>query len=215
MPQPRRQISRPASRRGPAAARWRARGLTLPELLLSVAGIAMVGLAISAMLYATAYGTESTRDIRGLVVKNKALSARLNAAVRGSTQLLDVDANHIVLWINDDDGDGQPNVGEIRRIERNNGNQFVSYTANWTGMTAEQITAANVSYDPASDFGVITQNLKAFSYFPANIWANDLTNWAIALDDADLTVARVVGYRLTFTNGLVSDTAVGAASLRN
>jgi len=189
-------------------------GLTLPELILSVAGIALVGLGVSSMLTAVAYGTSSSRDMRSMVVKSKAVTNRFAAAIRGSATVLETGDNYIVLWTADTNGDALPNVGEMRLIELIDGD-LSSYKADWTGMTDEEITTANISYALDSDFATAVDTLKGEDYFVQTQWAENLDSWTIALDDANEQAATVIGFSFTYSVADLTDTAIGTAALRN
>ena len=56
------------------------RGLTLLELLLALAGTAVIGTAVAAMLTGVAYGTTADKDMRSLITRQMALRARVEAA---------------------------------------------------------------------------------------------------------------------------------------
>ena len=82
--------------------------MTLVELLLAVAGIAIIGAALTAMLVATTYATTDRLDVRAVVVKQKVLAARITAAIRGSRMVLAQGSEYLVLWMEDID---KPRVG--------------------------------------------------------------------------------------------------------
>ena len=78
-------------------ARRKRRGFTTVELMMATVGVSLMAVGISSMLTVVAYGTTSSRDLRSLVVKQKAVSARINAAVRGSKMVLDSGLGLMVL----------------------------------------------------------------------------------------------------------------------
>ncbi len=190
----------------------RARGMTLIELLLAVAGTALVAAAIAAMLVATSYGTESRTDMRELIVKHKAISTRLSAAIRSARMVLEQGDGYIVLWLADTNEDGQPNLAELRRLERHGAtNALRSYIA-----PADLDETDNTAYDlDTTDFGTETDSIKGSANFPEALWATDVTGWDLTLDDADARLARLVTWRLALRAGDMTDTAVGVAALRN
>ena len=51
-------------------ARCRA-GLTLVELIISLAIVALIGLTVASMLSAVAYGTDSGRDVRSSIARRQ------------------------------------------------------------------------------------------------------------------------------------------------
>ena len=104
------------------------KALTLIELLLGIAATALIGLAISSMLFATAYGTDSDKDLRGLIIKQKLAANRLTAAIRSSKMILAKGTDYIVLWMSDSTGEGEPNLSEMRRIQRDSGTGLLPKT---------------------------------------------------------------------------------------
>ena len=193
-------MSRPCQRR-----RY---GLTLIELLLALAGTAVIGAAIAAMLSAVTYGTSSKRDLRALVARGKTATGRLGAAMRSSVQVLDQGDGYIVLWTRDLDASDSPDLLELRRIQFDaTGNQVLSYTAP-TGTT-------DVAYALSDNFATITQNLIDAGTMTSELWVKDASAMQITLDNADPQSARLVSYRVTLTTGELSDTAIGVVHLRN
>src|SRR5690606_33233775 len=93
------------------------RGLMLIELLLALAVTGMVAAAMSSMLWAVSYGTSSSKGLRALAVKTKTLQSRVGGAIRGAAVVLDAGEDFLVLWVDDGDGDGQPSLHEIQRID--------------------------------------------------------------------------------------------------
>ena len=183
--------------------------MTLIELLLALAGTAMVGVAIATMLVAVAYGTQSDKDLRTLVVKYKTVDGRVSASLRGSHMVLAQGSDYLVLWMFDTDGSAAPNLSEIRRIECANG-VLTSYKA-----PDNLDPLYDVAYALADDFDAITAAIKGDATFPGEIWATDVTDWTIALNENDPQAATLVSYRLTFQAGILSDIAINAVALRN
>lgn len=183
-------------------------GLTLLELMLALAGTAVVGAAIAAMLSAVTYGTSSKRDLRALVARGKTATGRLDAAVRGSRRVLDQGDGYIVLWTRDLDESDSPDLLELRRIQFDAaGNRILSYTAP-DGTT-------DVAYTLGDDFATITQDLIDAGTMTGELWVKDASALQITLDDVDAQSAELVSYRVTLTTGDLSDTAIGVVHLRN
>ncbi len=191
-----------------AVTRGTRRGLTLVELMLAVLLTALIGAATASMLAAVTYGTESSKDIRSLVARNKAVNARISAAVRGSMMVLDQGPGYLVLWTNDDNEDGQPSLREIRRLDFNAVGQTISsYRA--------PEDATDVIYSLSDDFELITAALMGSADFPQELWATRVAAWDIAIDSVDPLTARLVSYQLELTAGDLSDVALAAVSMRN
>ena len=186
--------------------------LTLLELLLAILGVAMVSMAVAAILAATAYATSDQIDVRSVAVKHKVIASRLGAAIRSSKMVLAQGSDYLVLWMEDADASGQPNLSEIRRIERDNAtSELRSYKA-----PDSLAPVDDTEYDLLTDdFNVETNSIKGTANFPQTLWAADVTAWTIALDDADPQSASLVSYRMTIEHGELPDTAIGATALRN
>ncbi|MEM8739606.1 MAG: prepilin-type N-terminal cleavage/methylation domain-containing protein [Planctomycetota bacterium] len=197
--------------RGRAAAR-RCAGLTLVELLLSLAITATIAASVAGMLSALAYGTDAGRDVRALVARQKMVTARFEAAVRGSRMVLatgdTASGAWLVLWTRDLDEDGLPSLQEIRLLEHDAASETLS-----SFVAAEGATDAE--YGLGDDFDAITHGLKATEDFPATRWGNGVTELGLTLDRNTAQDARRVSYRLSFSAGRVTEVAVGTARLSN
>ena len=187
-------------------------GLTLVELLLAILGTVLVSTALAAMMAATAYATADRIDVRSVAVKHKVIAGRLGAAIRSSKMVLDQSDDYLVLWMDDADLSGQPNLSEIRRIERDNAtNELRSYKA------PDSLNPVDdTEYDLLNDdFDAETNSIKGTANFPQTLWAASVTAWTITLDDADPQSASLVSYRMTIAHHELLDTTIGATALRN
>lgn len=194
------------------AARFRGRGLTLVELLIALAILSLIATTIGGMLSAVAYGTDNDRDIRQLVARNKMVTTRINAALRGGRMVLETGSDSAgdwaVVWHRDLDGNDEPSLLEIRRLDFDaNANTLSSYTA--------PDGTVDVLYDKADDFATITTNLMGTASFPAELWANDAQALTIALDQPEDQLAQTFSYRLSLTAGGLTDVSIGTVKLRN
>ncbi len=187
-------------------------GLTLIELMMALGIMALIGATIGGMLSAVAYGTDEESDVRQLVARNKMVSMRINAAVRGSQKVLDAgqttDHTWAVLWGRDLDENGEPSLLEIRLLEYDAAAQTLSsYTAP-DGTT-------DVLYELTDDFDAITDALRGTTDFPETRWANDAVGFGVSLDELDPQAARMLSYRLSLTAGNLTNESVGTVKLRN
>ena len=198
----RRALLTPRARRDSSA-------LTLVEMLMALAITGLIGAAIASMLSAVTYGTSSSKDIRSLVVKNKTLSARITAAVRSSAQLLDADDGYVVLWTNDLNASGQPDLLELQRIELDaDTEELTSYTP--------ASGAVDVAYDiDTDDFDSITSALIGSGDLEGALWATGVSQWTVDTDQADPQDAELVSFQLTMGTGSMADTSIHAVSLRD
>lgn len=210
-----------ATGRSPSRPWGRSRGLTLVELLLALSVTAMIGAGVAAMMLLVSSGTTERTDLRALLVKEKSVAARLSAAVRSSLRVLDQGSDYVVLWIGDTRRDDQPNLSEIRLIERLSDGRLLCYSASFPdGWTDEQIATADTAYQLTDNFRTVTTALKSGSYFPSELWAQGVQSWTVVLDATPET-ARLLSYRMAMRAGDGSstrqplDTLIGAIALRN
>ncbi|MEM7625282.1 MAG: prepilin-type N-terminal cleavage/methylation domain-containing protein [Planctomycetota bacterium] len=196
----------------PNQKRLRTKAFTLMELLIAMAILSLIAVTIGGMLSAVAYGTNTDRDIRQLVGRNKMVSARLSAAVRGGRMVLaagsDSAGDWVVLWHRDLDGDDQPSLLEIRRLD------FDAAAKTLSSYTAPDGTT-DVVYTTTDDFATITTNLMGTADFPAELWAPDVEGFAVTLDQVDPQLARKFSYRVSLTAGGATDVTIGTVKLRN
>ena len=209
-------------------------GLTLTELMLSMAGVGLIAIGISTMLTAVAYGTASSRDIRTMVVKNKALTNRIAAAIRGSKQILSVADDVIVLWSLDTNGDGLPSLDEVRLIELSGIGDLLSLTVDLSDLTDDEIDdggglldlgdledvidlddGLDISLPLDTDFVGLIESIADADYLIESIWAQNIDSITLSTDTGSAATAKVVGFTITYTVGDLTDTAIGTASLRN
>jgi hypothetical protein len=198
------------------------RALTMVELLLALAITALVSAAVTAMLVATAYGTSSERDLRGAVTRSKLVGARLNAAVRSSRAVLETGTDYLVLWMGDINTNATPDapdLSEIRLIERDGGTDELSSYQFPDGWTQAQIDAADVAYaltgNPPGFFLNEAATAKAAGSLVPTRWGSQVTSILFDLDGADPITTTLVSYRFTVGAGDLSETVIGAASLRH
>jgi len=188
--------------------RYACRGLTLLELLLALAGTAVVGTAVAAMMAGVTYGTAVDKDMRTLITRQMALRARVEAEVRESLQLLDSGSDYLILWSGDDNEDGKPSKAEIQVIEYDAVMDRVMRYA-----PAPLIT--DVDYVLTDDFRTATNSYKGDATFPGERWAEQITSLSITLDNIDPQSAKLVSFRFGMAGGEVPYTGIGAATIRN
>lgn len=184
------------------------RGLTLLELLLALAGTAVVGAAIAALMTGVTYGTRADKDLRSLITQQMSIRARLEAEVRESLMILDAGADYLVLWSADTDDSGAPSKAEIQVVEYDAVNDRLMRYAPADGIT-------DVAYALTDDFRTLTNAYKGDATFPGERWADTVQSLALSLDDADPQSAKLVSFRIGLLGGDVPYTAIGAASIRN
>lgn len=194
---------------------------TMVELLLALAITGLVSAGVAAMLVAVSYGTSSKRDLRSVVVKSRLLDLRLSAAIRSSRAILEAGTDYLVLWAGDVNTNGtpdQPDLSEMRLVERDASTDEVKSYAFPSSWTQAQIDAADVAYqlsgNPPGFFLNATAQAKTAGSFQPTLWVTDVTSNGYTLDDTDPATTRLVSYRLRISAGDLSETMVGAAARR-
>lgn len=194
---------------------------TIVELLLALTIVGLVATSTSVMLVAVSYGTSSKRDFRAVVVKGKVVDSRLSSAIRNSRAILESGTDYLVLWTADDNPNGtanSPDLAEIHLIERDSGTNGLSSYGFPSTWNQTQIDAANVTYsltgNPAGFFKTATAAAKTTGSFTASAWATGVTAMQFSLNGTDPTDRALVSYQLTFSSGDLTESMLGAASVR-
>lgn len=193
-------------------------GFTLVETVMALGMTCMIGLAIATMFFAIGSATADRNNRRALVVQRLVLTNRLAAAIRGSRMVLAAGTNYLVLWVNDDNGDDQPNLSELRRISIDTKTGLItSNMVAWPAGTSQAtIDSLDLAYDPATtDFDKLTSSLLTANYFPATSYASGVTAATITLNNASAQSASLVSLTLTITSNGASETLIAAAGPRN
>lgn len=184
------------------------RGLTLVEMLMALAITALIGAAVTAMLFGVSHGTHETRDMRGLTLRCKAINARLAARIRTARSVLDADTDRLILWTGDTNGNGKPDLSEVQRIERDSDTGVItSYTLADDG--------TDVEHELADDFNVATAAAIESGDMAGEAWARAVAGLDITLDSQTPQAASLVSFRVTLRAGSLSDVTINAAALRN
>jgi type II secretory pathway pseudopilin PulG len=201
---------RGASRVLPAAMRVSPkcrRGMTLLELLLSLAGLGLIGATITAMLAAVSYGTQSEKHMQALIIKRQAVVGRIDDAVRDAREVIDTDTGELVLWMSDDNGDGEAGTGELLVIQHDpSNNRLMAYH----GQEDQSVSLTNLLG------GVLDalDRLLTGPEFEPERWADGVTDWSVTLDDENNPrQARLVSHRVTLTKGQMQEQAISAAAV--
>jgi prepilin-type N-terminal cleavage/methylation domain-containing protein len=92
------------------------RGMTLLEVLLAIAITGLVGAGITAMMSALTTSMIDQHDTRSSTLRAGLTQARLSSYITRCRCLLDCEADRIVLWLEDADGDDAIDATEVRWI---------------------------------------------------------------------------------------------------
>ncbi len=129
---------------------------TLVELLLALAISGLVGLTAVLILSSTIKSTDEVNDTRRAVLKRQVATVRLGSLIRGSSKVLSLNSNAIVLWTGDLTNDGKPSVSELRRLELNRSTKEL-----WEFTAPSDLDGTlDVNFDLTADFEAITSNLQ-------------------------------------------------------
>ncbi len=190
-------------------------GLTLVEMMLALASTALIGLAIAAMLTAVSYGTQGSKDARGLVVKAKAVNSRLSAAFRQGGVVLaantadDSGDDWVILWSPGAEAEsGAPRTSELHRIEYNSTARTIRSYRNLSPATDD-------TYAISDNFVTVVNGLVSNGTLAPEIWATDIDAMELRLDASSVGDARLASYRMTMRSGDLTETTVNATALRN
>ena len=193
----------------PAARTNRSDGFTLAELVLALSITTLMGACITSMLYSFSYGSTVQSDNREAMVASELVKMRMSEAVQRSTKVLAQGTNYLVLWTADD-GDGIPQLSELRRIE---------YDATAMTLTSYQPPlnpAPNTAYNlTTTNFDTVTSALKGTTQMPGQLWGN-ISSFATILDNATVQSAKFVARAVTVKSDHGgTEMVVGGAALRN
>ncbi|MEM6755748.1 MAG: hypothetical protein AAF586_01155 [Planctomycetota bacterium] len=185
-------------------------GLTLPELILAMAGTAVVSLAAVTMLFAATQGADDGKVARSLVIEAKAISSRLNASLRGCRQLLDVSSTRVILWSADDDDDGMVDTDELRVFDHTPASDRLS-------RSTVSVAATPAEYDPlTADFASIVAALDTATQLDTTVWSNRADTFSLSSDaPGDPSSATLLTYRVGLVHGVLSETVAHSVALRN
>ena len=168
-------------------------GFTLVEVMLAMAATTLVAASITSVMFVTSHAATGDDGIRSMIVQTRVVTARMSSLVRSAQMILGAGPDYMIFWTGDIDGDGQPSLSELCRVEWDADlNELHAYRA-----PADLSDARDTLYSLASDFDNITDTIKGTADFPVEVWARDLTEMSMALNSSDPQEARGFTARLT------------------
>lgn len=176
------------------------RAFTLVELLITLTVSAVIAATVITMLSATAYGSDSSRTMRELLVRGKVIDGRLRSAIRGSAEIIDHSDDYLILWTGDDNDDEAKQNDELQLIERDTSTDELHSYQN--GADINNFTTASA----------FRTNAKAS--YASQRWATAVTASTITVTSPATNGAVMVSYRFTCERGSTEETFAGVASLR-
>ena len=184
-------LTRPRTRDlAPRNNRW---ALTLVEMLLSLAILAVIAATLAGMLSTVSAGTRSATELRHRNLRAEVVRERVESTVRSSARVLAAGENWLVLWTGEIRTNSVPDLSEICRIEWDKATRELRCFAPPPGLPE----ADNVKYAFSSDFDGITRSLAGTARFPGQVWGRRVHEWAPTVDGPAASPRRTVSYRLT------------------
>jgi type II secretory pathway pseudopilin PulG len=172
----------------------RAAGLTLVELLISVAITAIVGAALATLLHAVARATETGVQTREVVIRAHAIDSRVSLYTDSALALLDVrdGGDGFALWLGDTRESGTVHATEIRWLvydaeTRQLSVHYVEFPEGWTqelqDLWDQEYAAAG--YADGDAWWTVLTDYEALGYTASTLLGDELSGVSatIAADD--------------------------------
>jgi len=164
------------------------RGLTLIELVIAIAITAIIGLAMSTAMSATARGMASAGDSRSALQRAHAAYVRIRAYTSSGLALLQNDPSRgFALWLDDSVPGGRVNLSELRCIwfDASTGMLSSERLVLPQGWTEDMRENYDRTLDPSSDFLSAMAAERAAGYTVQEILVDGLTGWLLETDGPD------------------------------
>lgn len=164
------------------------RGLTLLELLLAVAITAMIGMAMSTAMTATARGMVSAGDARSALQRAHVAYTRLRAYTSAARALLQCDPSRgFALWLDDSNPGGRVNLSELRCFWYDSAagtitTERLNLPESWSDDIRERYDRA---LDPSADFLAALAAERAAGYTVQEPMVDGLAGWMLEYDGPD------------------------------
>jgi type II secretory pathway pseudopilin PulG len=192
----------------------RAAGMTLVELLISVAITAMVGAALATLLHAVARATETGVETREVVIRSHAVDSRVSLYTDSALALLDVrdDGDGFVLWLGDTRESGTVHATEIRWLVYDGDANtlsvhYVKFPEEWTQelkdlWDSDYVAAA---YADGDAWWTILADYQTQGYTASTLIGDSLAGVTVTITSTDEYDADRI--RITYTYGEEGDEA--------
>ncbi len=178
------------------------RGLTLIELMISLAITAIVAVAISGAMTAVNVGVNSRRDARSVMVRTSASHARVGAYINSCRAIVEADADGLVIWLNDDREGRTIHASELRWLayDASAGTvdvYFVDFPDSWT-QTMRELN--DLEYPKNTDWNVVFTTYDAGGLMASVTLVDGLNSFGITLDAVQVFDARHVVFDVGVTH---------------
>ncbi len=197
---------RPADPRRRRSRRRNAAGLSLIELTLALAGTALVGTAVAAMLQAAAYGSSSGTELRDLIPAHRVPAARIRDLLNTSQQVYALSATEVVLWYDDLNDDGVAQSKELAWLRYNAGAQKLVLEK------PNPLFPVNVAVTAATNFAFTRWGFNFAGNMQVQDWAENVTACSF-IGDVAAPDTGFITWRITLSVGGKSEAQVHAANV--
>ncbi len=196
----------------------RGKGLTLAELVASVAITSVIGLAISGIAVALANANEHSERYYEYLQTGRVANAKLESVLRQSLLVVAASDDEITLWAEDDKDPGEINVSELVVVYRDpDTNRLIRRGLEFpASMTAAQEAALDTKL-PLATASASTNSRSSIAYPQYEtdaLLANNVRSFAV-YRDADPPMSRLVKFRMVIGDDKDLLTVVGAGRLRS
>ncbi|QQE11043.1 hypothetical protein JD969_16295 [Planctomycetota bacterium] len=183
-------------------------GMTLVELLLALGATGLITAAVASMLAAVSYGSSSTQDMRSLVADSKRIHARMSALLRSSTQLLESSDSHFVVWVNDVNESGTPNLHEIRTV-------IFDVDADKIKVLKPVENANSTEFAMDSDFLAASNAAVSSGDMNEHSWNNSFDTVEFSHEHNEAQTLRVLSVTIELMNLTMRESVVVSSRFRN
>lgn len=176
------------------------RGLSLLELLLSLAITAVVATAVTGMLGAVSTGIEGGRSTRSVMILANAAASRLSAYITPSRCVLGVDGADVALWFDDARESKTVHASEIRwlQFDQDAGAYVVNYVKFPDGWTKAACELADAEYPANSNWSAVLATYTAKGFIATRTLVDQLASVDVTLDGNLAQASRVVSIEFAF-----------------
>lgn len=185
-------------------------GFTLVELLLALGVSGLIGLGVVLMLSGAGVATQQQRAGRDATVSRQVVMARLSTLTRAAAMVLAVEDDAMVLWMGDVNGNGKPELSELRRLTWNSVTGEVHQYQAPAGLDEDE----DFTHELTADFDAVTRGLEGDAAFVGELVVRQVTQWSLTLDKAQVRQARLLRLDVTYRHDGREDQAVIISALR-
>jgi len=192
----------------------RARGLTLSEMLVTLAVVSVIALAVAGVAVALSAADAAADTYRESIRTAHAALARISRLVRSSILIPSADSQRLVLWTGDDNGNGAINLGELAVLSWDEGEEKllvreIVFDESW------QYWYCNPTFSLSQlvSASAVEQMLSGSQYCQTSLLASDVTGFELQVSPAP-PLSTTVTVKLTVGQTSGTITVNSGATLR-